>query len=138
MTMTQYLGLADYLLIAEAVLDVPAEVLVDVCDLALVDSALHAPSATFGPDELYPELADKAAALAFRVCNNHPLLDGNKRVAYECLREFVARNGAVWTDPPGDVPDGDETVKVMWDLAAGQLTEQDLRVWIAARLQEPA
>ncbi len=31
--MIQYLGLADYLLIAEAVLDIPAEVLVHVADL---------------------------------------------------------------------------------------------------------
>lgn len=84
--MTSYLGIADYLLVAEAVLDVPAEVLVDVCDLALVESALSAAAATFGGTDLYPSMAAKAAALTYRMCNNHPLLDGNKRVAYECLR----------------------------------------------------
>lgn len=132
--MTSYLGLADYLLVAEAVLDVPAEVLVDVCDLALAESALSAAAATFGGTDLYPSMAAKAAAMTYRLCNNHPLLDGNKRVAYECLREFVARNSLPWVDPAGDVPDGDETVKLMWDLAAGTLDESTLREWIAARI----
>ena len=34
-------------------------------------------------------------------------MDGNKRVAYEVVREFVARNGYEWTDPLGDDPHGD-------------------------------
>lgn len=136
--MIQYLSLADYLLVAEACLDVPAEMLIDVCDLALAESALNAPAATYGQTDLYPGLADKAAALTYRLCNNHALLDGNKRVAYECLREFLARNDADWSEPPGDGPDGDETVKIMWELAAGQLSEPALRDWIAARIERPA
>lgn len=134
--MTSYLGLADYLLISEAVLSAPAEVLVDVCDLALAESALGAPAATFGGTDLYPTMSAKAAALAYRLCKNHPLLDGNKRVAYECVREFVARNDLSWADPHGDFPDGDETVKVMWELAAGTLDEAGLRHWIADRIGE--
>src|SRR6266542_2623981 len=97
--MVEYLGLADYLLIAEAVLGVPAEVLALSTDLHLADSALNAPAASFGGHELRPSFAQKAAVLCIRVCNNHPLVDGNKRVAYEVLREFVARNGYEWTDP---------------------------------------
>jgi death-on-curing protein len=127
-----------YLVIAEACLDVPAEMLVDACDLALAESALNAPAATFGAIDLYLTLADRPAALTFRVCNNRALLDGNKRLAYQCLREFLARNGEIWTDPPGDDPDADETVKVMWDLTAGQLSENDLRDWIAARIAKLA
>jgi death-on-curing protein len=134
--MTRYLGLADYLLIAEAVLDVPAEILVDVCDLPLAESALNAPSASFGGLDLYPTMTEKAAALTYRVCNNHALLDGNKRVAYECLREFLAINDAVWTEPVDDDGDDgdDETVKIMWGLAAGNVTEQALAEWIAVRI----
>ena len=135
--MTSYLGLADYLLIAEAVLSVPAEVLLDVCDLALAESALNAPAATYGGQDLYPSMTAKAAALTYRVCNNHPLMDGNKRVAYQCLREFVARNDYPWFDPEGDLPAGDETVKTMWELAGGVLSEAELAVWIAERIGEP-
>lgn len=136
--MTSYLGLADYLIIAEAVLSVPAEVLLDTCNLALAESALNAPAATFGGQDLYPTMASKAAALTFRLCNNHALLDGNKRVAYECLREFVSRNGLAWTEPEGDFPDGDETVKVMWEVAAGTLSEASLAEWIGDCIGAPA
>src|SRR6266511_5746569 len=132
--MIKYRGLADYVLIAEAVLDVPAEVLALSINLHLADSALNAPAASFGGHELYPSFAQKAAVLCARLCNNHPLIDGNKRVAYESLREFVARNGLGWTDPAGDEPDGDETVKLMWDVAAGRVAEADLASWIAQRI----
>jgi death-on-curing protein len=132
--MVEYLGLADFLLIAEAVLDVPAEVLALSTNLHLADSALNAPAASFAGTELYTPFAKKAAVLCARLCNNHALLDGNKRVAYEALREFVARNGYGWSDPPSDDPDGDETVKLMWQLAAGRLSEDELASWIAERL----
>jgi death on curing protein len=43
-----YLGLADYLLIAEAVLGVPAEEIARWPGIGLAESALHAPAAAFG------------------------------------------------------------------------------------------
>lgn len=134
--MIQYLNLADFLIIAEAVLGVPAEDLYRTSDIGLADSALRAPAACFGDFEVYPTTAAKAAVMTYRLCRNHPLIDGNKRVAYLALREFVARNGYTWTPPRGDDPDGDETVKVMWDLAAGQVTQEELSVWVAQRIGE--
>jgi death-on-curing protein len=50
--LTEYLDLADYLLIAEAVLDVPAEELARWPGIGLAESALHAPAAGFGGVEL--------------------------------------------------------------------------------------
>jgi death-on-curing protein len=132
----QYLGLADFLLIAEAVLDVPAEVLVYSTDLALAESALNAPAASYGGVDAHPTFAGKSAVLCARLCRNYPLVDGNKRVAYLALREFVARNGRAWNAPPGDVPAGDETVKIMWDLAAGRVSEDEFKAWVAARIGE--
>lgn len=131
--MVEYLGIGDFLLIAEAVLDVPAEVLALSTDLFLADSALNAPAASFGGYELHRPFARKAAVLCSRLCNNHPLLDGNKRVAYEALREFVARNGYTWSDPVDD-PRGDQTVKIMFGLAAGAVDENELTDWIGERI----
>ena len=79
--------------------------------LDLADSALHAPAAEFGGVEFYPDLARKTAVLASRLIRNHPLPDGNKRVAYLCALEFVARNGGTWTYPPDD-PEGDLSAAV--------------------------
>jgi death on curing protein len=135
--MIQYLGLADFLVIAETVLGVPAEVLVHSTDLALAESALNAPGASYGGMDAHGSFAEKAAVLCVRLCRNHPLVDGNKRVAYESLREFVARNGYEWIDPPGDDPHGDETVKIMWDLAAGRVSEPEFTAWVAGRIGSP-
>lgn len=128
-----YLDLADFLLIAEAVLDIPAEQLVKGSRVDLAESALHAPAAEFGGVEFYTDLATKTAVLASRIIRNHPLSDGNKRVGYLCALEFVARNGGTWTNPPDD-PDGDVTVTVIEGVAAGQIQEEDLAKWMAERL----
>ena len=80
--MAEYLDLADYLLIAESVLGVPAEAIAEWPGIGLAESALHAPAMGFGGVEFYPDMLDKAAVLCVRLARNHPLPDGNKRVAY--------------------------------------------------------
>lgn len=72
--------------------------------------------------------------LGYRLIRNHPLPDGNKRVGYLCVREFAARNGASWSHPPADVPDGDETVAMIEGVAAGSVSEEDFVEWVRARL----
>ncbi len=56
----------------------------------LADSALHAPAGSFGGEEFYPELINKAAVLTCRLAWNHPLPDGNKRAAWASLVMFIA------------------------------------------------
>jgi death on curing protein len=130
----RYLDLADFLLIAEAVLGVDAGQLLYVARLELAQSALAAPSASFEGVEFYPSCAEKAAALCYHLIRNHPLLDGNKRVGYLCLIEFVERNGRVWTSPAGDIPDGDETVSMIEGVAAGRVSQASLALWIEERV----
>ena len=52
-----------------------------VRDRGALQSALARPAATFGGEDLYPEIADKAAALMHSLALNHPFVDGNTRVA---------------------------------------------------------
>ncbi len=61
--------------------------------LNLLDSALHTPQAGFGEVEFYPDFADKAAVLTVRIAKNHPLPDGNKRLAWQSLTMFCVHNG---------------------------------------------
>ena len=49
-------------------------------DLGALESALAQPQMTFDGVDLYPTLVDKTAALGFSLINNHPFVDGNKRV----------------------------------------------------------
>jgi death on curing protein len=130
----RYLDLADFLLIAEAVLQIAAEDLARAGRLELAESALHAPGAEFGGVEFYPDLARKTAVLASRLIGNHPLPDGNKRVGYLCAIEFVERNGGTWTHPRDD-PEGDETVAIIEGVASGSVGEDELTAWIAERLE---
>ena len=110
----EYLDLGDFLVIAEEVLGVPAEAIASSSRLDLAESALHAPAAAFGDVEFYPDLATKAAVLCTRIVKNHPLLDGNKRVGFVCMIEFVLRNGRTWTPPPGD-EHGEASASVIWE-----------------------
>jgi death on curing protein len=128
---TRYLDLADYVLIAEAATGVAAEILVRSPRITLAESALHAPAATFGGVEFYPELAMKAAVLCVRLARNHPLPDGNKRAAYLSLLEFVERNGHRWHTSPADP---DDTVRTIEGVAAGEIAETALAEWIRGRL----
>ncbi|MFZ1396315.1 MAG: Fic family protein, partial [Candidatus Promineifilaceae bacterium] len=47
-----------------------------------LESALAQPRMTFDGQELYPTLAEKAAALGFSIIQNHPFVDGNKRTGH--------------------------------------------------------
>jgi death on curing protein len=121
----EYLDLADYLLIAEAVLGIPAETIAHWPGIGLADSALHAPRAGFAGVELYPDVIDKAAVLCVRLARNHPLPDGNKRVAYLAMLEFLARNHLEWAPPSVG-----ETVARMEGVAAGDVSEREFADWL--------
>ncbi len=130
-----YLDLADFLAITELVLNEPAEGIARVSRLELAESALHAPAASFGGVEFYPDLIMKAAVLCTRIVKNHPLPDGNKRVGFVSMIEFCLRNGLTWTPPPGD-EDGEVSSRVILELAAGPGDEDavaTLAEWIRER-----
>ena len=133
------LELADFLLIAEAVLEIPAKRIAEDSSLHLADSALHAPLACFGGEDFYPEFALKAAVLCAHLVKNHPLRDGNAPVALIATIEFCQRNGHPWTPPPGD-EDGEVTAARFLDLAAAPLddaTIAELASWIGSRIGPP-
>jgi death-on-curing protein len=62
-------------------------------DLGLLESAAARPRATFGGEDLYPDLFSKAAALMDSLIHNHPFVDGNKRTGITAAGLFLVRNG---------------------------------------------
>jgi prophage maintenance system killer protein len=119
------LELADFLLIAECVLAIPAKKVAEESNLHLADSALHAPVAAFAGTEAYPDFATKAAVLCAHLVKNHPLKDGNTPVALIATIEFCMRNGHPWTPPDGD-EDGEVTAATLLELAASPLTDESV------------
>jgi len=69
-----------------------------VHDVGLVSSAIAVPQATFEGKHLHADLYEMAAAYAFHLCQNHPFVDGNKRVALAATLVFLDLNGVTITD----------------------------------------
>jgi len=68
-------------------------------DLNLLSSAIAVPQASFGGQTLHADLFEMAAAYAFHICQNHPFLDGNKRVALASALVFLHLNDVNISDP---------------------------------------
>ena len=62
-------------------------------DLNLLSSAIYMPESSFGGDYLHKTIPEMAAAYAYHICQNHPFIDGNKRVALACSLVFLDING---------------------------------------------
>lgn len=94
-------------------------------DEGLLRSALARPQASFGGHDLYPTVFEKAAALLESLVRNHPFLDGNKRMAWECFDLFLEVNGRRIT------ASHDQSFKIMMQIIERQLTVQDIAEWLA-------
>ena len=64
-----------------------------VRDEGLLDSALAQPFASFGGQDLYPSVHEKAARYGYGVIKNHPFDDGNKRTGTALIIAFLHGNG---------------------------------------------
>lgn len=94
-----------------------------VRDRGLLESAMARPRHRFAYGEL--SLARLAASYAFGISRNHPFLDGNKRTSLVVAELFLQLNGRdlCATDA--------ECVSTFLQLAAGDLSEDQLADWIA-------
>lgn len=61
-------------------------------DEGLLDAAINMPLQTFGGQELYPTILEKAARLGYGLIRNHPFLDGNKRIGTHAMLVFLDIN----------------------------------------------
>ena len=99
-------------------------------DIPLLESALNAPFASFGDDEIYPTIQDKAAVLFFRVTNNHSLLDGNKRLGVLTFAYFCTLNK--YTVYESDK----KLIRVSINIASGAWSEDKLKRWTREHIRK--
>ncbi len=57
-----------------------------------LESAVAMPQATFGGEFLHTSIPAMAAAYLFHLCQNHPFVDGNKRVGANAAIAFLLMN----------------------------------------------
>ncbi len=94
-----------------------------------LESAVAQPKMTFGGEDLYPTLVEKAAELGFSLAMNHPFVDGNKRTAHAAMEVFLVLNGF---EINASV---DEQEAIMLDLAAGTLKRKALTEWLGRHVE---
>ena len=90
-----------------------------VRDMALLESAVAAPQASYGGQSVYADVAEIAAAYLFYLCRNHPFIDGNKRAALGACIVFLRLNGL---EPKPDAPEWEE---LMLAVAASVLDRDE-------------
>ena len=61
-------------------------------DVGLLQSAIAMPQAGFGGQFLHADLFEMAAAYLFHIVQNHPFVDGNKRVGAAAAMVFLELN----------------------------------------------
>ena len=93
-------------------------------DEGLLESALAAPFQTYDAQELFRSIQEKAARLAYGLIQNHPFIDGNKRIGAHAMLVLLAHNGIelIYTQ--------DELSDIILKIAASTVSYEDLLAWI--------
>jgi death-on-curing protein len=101
-----------------------------VRDAGLLESAVMNCYQSFGDDELYPTVIEKAARMAFGLCKNHPFADGNKRAAVTAMLVILRVNGVSlsYTQP--------ELVAIGLNIADDSASYENIIAWIRAHMKE--
>lgn len=129
--MTDYSTLADLEYLIERGFGQQPKVVIR--DQGLLESAVHRPGSTLFGDEAFPTLDLKAASLLHSLARNHPLLDGNKRLAWLATRLFYAQNGHDLR-----APDPHETDTLIRAIASGDHDVEPLAALLSAWVTELA
>lgn len=93
-------------------------------DVGLLESAIAQPRMTFGQQDLYPNLLEKAAALGFSMIMNHAFIDGNKRIGHAVTETFLILNGI---EISASI---EEQERVILAIAAGTLSREKFLEWL--------
>ncbi len=99
-----------------------------VRDAGAIESAVAQPQMTFGGEDLYPTLAEKAAALGFSLIKNHAFADANKRVGHAAMETFLTRNGHEFA------ADVDEQEQVVFAVAGSKMEREEFTEWVKAHV----
>jgi death-on-curing protein len=97
---------------------------IGIRDPGLLESALARPKNAFLYSKGKSSIQSLAAIYAYAITKNHPFVDGNKRVALVACMLFLKLNK--W-----NVLASQETLyTAFWDLAAGNVSEENFILWL--------
>jgi len=100
-----------------------------VRDAGLLHSALAMPQACSGGEYLHKDLFEMAAAYLYHIVQNHPFLDGNKRVGAAAAVVFLAINDVTVEN------DEEGLVELTVSVASGQAGKAEIAAFFRDRAQ---
>ena len=100
-----------------------------ILNVGALESALAQPRMTFGGQDLYPSIAEKAVALGFSLIQNHPFVDSNKRTAHAAMETFLVLNGYQIEAAVGEQED------MILKVAASEASREVFTEWLRQHLQ---
>ncbi|MCL2108174.1 MAG: type II toxin-antitoxin system death-on-curing family toxin [Oscillospiraceae bacterium] len=93
-------------------------------DYGLLESAVFGCYQSFGGQDIYPTVLEKAAGLAYAICNNHAFIDGNKRIAVTAMLVFLRMNDIKLNYTQ------QELISLGLGMASGSMSYEDVRAWL--------
>ena len=89
---------------------------------------------TFGGEELYPSVEEKAAMLFYLVVKNHSFSDGNKRIAAFLFLWFLEKNGILYKSDGSKLIGNNTLVALTLMIAESRTEEKDVMVKVVINL----
>jgi prophage maintenance system killer protein len=89
---------------------------------------------TFGGEELYPSVEEKAAMLLYLVTKNHSFSDGNKRIAATLFLWFLNNNGILYREDGSKRLADNTLVALTLMIAESKTEEKDVMVKVVVNL----
>ena len=89
---------------------------------------------TFGGEELYPSIEEKAAMLFYLVLKNHSFSDGNKRIAAFLFLWFLEKNGILYKSDGSKLIGNNTLVALTLMIAESRTEEKDVMVKVVINL----
>ncbi len=121
--MTRYLTLSEILKLHSLLIQQSGG-MDGIRDQGSLESAITQPKMTFGGEDLYVTIIEKASALGFSLIMNHAFIDGNKRIGHAAMETFLILNG--W-EIDANV---DEQENIILGVASGQIDRETFTKWL--------
>jgi death-on-curing protein len=93
-------------------------------DEGMLESAIARPFQTFGGEDLYPTVYEKAAAFAESLIINHPFVDGNKRTGFAVMLATLRRGNIKLTASQND------TYNFVIAISTGEMKFEAIVEWL--------
>ncbi len=99
-------------------------------DINMLESAVNTPFQSFGGNDLYPSVFDKAARLCYGLARNHPFTDGNKRTAVHTMLIYLGLNDIFLTYTQ------EEMENIIIAVASGIMSSEELSMWLKSHVKD--